>query len=329
MTQSDSEIPQGVIKADYLNPTPEAPACHASTIVETESGSLAAAWFAGTQEGYPDVCIWFTRCEDGRWTTPAIVADGVQADGIRYPCWNPVLFQLSNGPLMLFYKVGPDCAYWWGELKTSADNGHNWSDAHRLPHGILGPIKNKPIELANGEILCPSSDEIDGWSVHMERTSDMGRTWRSTERLTDPANFWAIQPSLLRHGSGRLQAIGRTNGPKKLYSIFSDDKGETWTAPSLLDVPNPNAGTDAVTLSNGVHLLVYNNTPDSRTPLNIALSEDGLAWRPVLTLEDNPGEYSYPAVIQTSDGFVHVTYSWRRKMIKHVVLDTERLLRVH
>ena len=92
-------------------------------------------------------------------------------------------------------------------------------------------------------------------------------------------------------------------------------------------IPNPNAGTDAVTLEDGRHLLVYNHThrgidfPSGRNMLNVAISDDGRSWRPLMTLERAEGEYSYPAVIQSSDGLVHITYTYRRESIKHVVVD--------
>ena len=88
--------------------------CHASTIVETSDGELVAAWFAGTRERDPDVGIWVSRKTGERWTEPVEVVNGVQSMNLRYPCWNPVLFQPSNGPLMLFYKVGPNPREWWG-----------------------------------------------------------------------------------------------------------------------------------------------------------------------------------------------------------------------
>jgi predicted neuraminidase len=86
-------------------------------------------------------------------------------------------------------------------------------------------------------------------------------------------------------------------------------------------LPNPNSGIDGVTLSDGRHLLVYNHTKGGRTPLNIAVSKDGKNWRPAVTLETEPGEYSYPAVIQAADGKVHVTYTWKRRRVRHVVVD--------
>ena len=132
-----------VLSATVINPGAPYPECHASTIVELAPGRLAAAWFGGTKERNPDVGIWVTRQLEGKWTEPIEVANGVQhlkADGtpLRHPCWNPVLFQVPNGQLLLFYKCGPDPKTWWGMLTESADNGETWDNPHRLPEGILG-----------------------------------------------------------------------------------------------------------------------------------------------------------------------------------------------
>ena len=163
--------------------------CHASTIAETKRG-LIAAWFGGSREGASDVGIWLSRQTDNKWSAPEEIATGDDGSGNRLPCWNPVLFQFRHGPLLLFYKVGPSPSKWWGMVKESADGGVSWSAARRLPDGILGPIKNKPIQLADGTLLCPSSAENDGWSVHIERSEDNGRTWteiQAVERWPRPS----------------------------------------------------------------------------------------------------------------------------------------------
>ena len=322
-----------IVNSEFIFETAPFPSCHASTVAETKSG-LVAAWFGGTAERNPDVCIYVARQQNGRWTAPVNVADGVGFGPHRLPTWNPVLFQAKNGPLLLFYKVGPSPATWWGMMIASVDDGKTWSKPQRLPEGILGPIKNKPVQLPNGDILCGSSTEGDGgWRVHFERTKDFGKTWTATAPVNDGKEIGAIQPSILFHPHGRLQAIGRTRNDK-MFQIWSDDNGLTWGKMTLMDLPNPNSGTDAVTLRDGRQLLVYNhNTRDGsknkgRSPLNVAVSNDGIDWLAALVLEDDlnaPNGFAYPAVIQTSDGLVHITYTWERKRIKHVVIDPAKL----
>jgi predicted neuraminidase len=325
--QTSSTALPPVLATQFIFESAPFASAHASTIVETR-GELVAAWFGGSREGANDVGIWVSRQQaDGRWTAPQEVANGVQPDGTRYPTWNPVLFEVTQGSLTLFYKVGPTPRTWWGMLRTSADAGRTWNDARRLPDGILGPIKNKPVRLDDGTVIAASSTESDEtpstWRVHFEVTRDGGATWSIVRPEPGPA-IDAIQPSILLHRNGTLQAVGRTRSGS-VFETRSRDRGQSWTPVSLLDLPNPSAGTDALTLRDGRHLLVYNHTLKGRTPLNIALSGDGSTWKNVLTLESEPGEYSYPAVIQTSDGRLHVTYTWKRQRIRHAVIDPTRL----
>ena len=317
-----------ILKTEYIYDTGPYPQIHATTITETPTG-LVSAWFGGTAERNADVCIWVSRLVDGKWTESVETANGVQTDGTRHPTWNPVLFQPKNAPLMLFYKVGPSPSTWWGELKTSEDGGKTWSAAQKLPKGIFGPIKNKPVQLPNGDILCPTSNETDtkpsAWAIYFERTTDLGKTWTRTELLHNGITVGAIQPSILFLGGDKLQSVGRSK-QGKVFHITSDDAGKTWGEISLTQLPNPNSGTDAVTLADGRHLLIYNHTSKGRSPLNLAVSKDGKTWEAALVFEDEPKkEFSYPAIIQTKDGLVHITYTWQRKKVKHIVLDPAKL----
>lgn len=302
--------------------------CHASTIVETAPGELLLAFFGGTHEGHKDVRIWLAGFGNGRWSDPEVIADGVVSDSLQYPTWNPVLFRSREGRLFLFYKVGPSPREWWGMVKTSDDQGKTWSAAERLPGNLLGPVKNKPVQLTDGTILSPSSAETaETWRVHIEKSTDGGLSWQFIP--VDPSStFKAIQPSILLHGGNRLQILCRSN-QDRILEAWSHDGGDSWSPLTPTDLPNPNSGTDAITLQNGSHLLVYN--PDisgaewfnGRGRLRVALSADGKEWKDILVLEDDRDkEYSYPAVIQTTDGKVHITYTYDRKNIKHVVLNT-------
>jgi predicted neuraminidase len=301
---------------------------HASTIAES-AGGLVAAWFGGSFEGAEDVGIWLARFAGSRWSQPIEVATGAQGDGKRFPCWNPVLFQKPNGALLLFYKVGASPREWWGMVMSSTDGGRTWSKPVRLPDGTLGPIKNKPVQLRDGTIVSPSSTESRDtpprWRVHFERSTDGGRTWtRVVPAPRSGGEINAIQPTILARGDS-LEALVRTQA-SRVYATWSADGGKTWSPLAETGLVNPNAGIDGVTLRDGRALLVYNNSPRARTPLTVAVSPNGKDWTPAIVLESEPGEYSYPAVIQSRDGMVHITYTWKRLRIKHVVVDP-RLLR--
>jgi alpha-L-rhamnosidase len=346
---------KAILSDEFLYEQAPFPECHGATIAETPKGDLVAAFFGGTKERNPDCVIWVCRKPKGShaWTAPVEVAGGYvshsdsrtgsktwTSDGStlqpgQKACWNPVLFQLPKGELMLFYKVGAKVSEWTGHLIRSKNGGKTWSKPEQLPDGFLGPVKNKP-EYINGRIICPSSTEgSGGWRIHFELSDDKGKTWRKVGPIPakealltqDQKSYpiYAIQPSILKHADGRLQALARTrNG--YIATTWSSDNGDTWSTVTLTPTPNNNSGIDAVTLEDGRHLLVYNNfrtlpgTPKGpRTPLNVALSADGVNWEETLVLEDSPiSQYSYPSVIQGKDGAIHIVYTWRRQRVKYV-----------
>jgi predicted neuraminidase len=310
---------QKIQTAGFIYESAPFPSCHASTLVETPQG-IAAAWFGGTHEKHPDVAIWLSFYQNGSWSKPMEVANGIQGNGKRYPTWNPVLYQMPGKELILFYKVGPAPDEWWGALKRSKDGGKSWSAEELLPKDIYGPIKNKPELLADGTLICPSSSEDHDWRLHMEFTKDAGKTWTRTDALNDGVTTSAIQPSILKLPGGKLQLVCRSENDFVLQSI-SADQGKTWTPLTPSALLNPNSGIDAVTLQDGRHIIVYNHTKKGRSPLNLAISSDGQNWEDIAILEnESGGEFSYPAVIQAKDGKIHITYTWKRKKIKHVVM---------
>ncbi len=324
-----------VVSREFVYEKAPFPSAHASTIVSTADG-LVAAWFGGTAERNPDVGIWVARRGPSGWSVPVEVATGRQPGGTRYPTWNPVLAQPPGAPLVLFYKVGPSPSEWWGMALASDDNGRTWTGPVTLPPGILGPIRAKPVLLDERTLLAGSSTEDSGWVVHMERLALPPKTagtgaaawlawlsspasWSTTGPLNDPKTFGAIQPTILQHSPTRLQILCRTR-QKVIAIAWSDDAGKTWSPMRGTSLPNPSAGIDSVRLPDGRFLLVYNPSPSDRHVLGISESRDGISWSAPATIEEGPGEYSYPAMIVAPDGRVHLTYTWRRERIRHVVL---------
>ncbi|MCX2481459.1 exo-alpha-sialidase [Pedobacter sp. MC2016-15] len=327
LSVSYAQSPWIKLKEELVFNNPPFKQCHASTMVEIAPGKVLLSCFGGSAEGKKDVDIWLSSIDDQGISSPQDVANGIVSDTLRFPAWNPVLFKSNTGKLFLFYKVGPNPREWWGMLKTSDNDGQSWSPASRLPEGILGPIKNKPVQLADGTILSPSSVEVNEnrWTAHMEKSADDGKTWKLIP--VDPdSKFDVIQPSVLFYGKNKLQILCRSK-QGSVVQAWSADGGNTWGKLSKTSLLNPNSGTDAVTLKDGTQLIVYN--PDvpgkdwfnGRGKLRVASSKDGKTWKDVVVLENGTKEeFSYPAIIQTRDGLVHITYTYDRKNVKHIVL---------
>jgi predicted neuraminidase len=235
-----------------------------------------------------------------------------------------VLFQPRAGPLELFYKAGPDPRRWWGLHRISRDGGEHWGPAERLPAEIIGPTRNPPVEPADDVILSPSSSEQDGWKLFIERSVDRGAHWQRIGPLPGADDFGAIQPALLVWPGGHVQLLARS-AQGTIVESESGDAGLSWSRLKPTTLPNPNSGIAAIMLRDGRALLVYNPSRWRRSPLAVAISEDGEHWRKVLTLETGWSEFSYPSVIQSRDGLVHVVYTWKRERIRHVVIDPARV----
>ena len=292
--------------------------CHASTLVEAAKGDLLAAWFGGSAEGNPDVAIWMSRHIRKEWSRPWRVAS---EPGVA--TYNPVLFRTADKLLWLSYKFGSNPTNWSGAYLNSSDEGLTWSKPVHLPAGLYGPIKNKPLILSNGTVVAGTSVEsYHSWSCWVERSTDNGHTWSRHGPIIVPGfEYGIIQPTIVPISGHRLRMFVRaTEQIGRICYADSNDDGISWTSAQLTSLPNPNSGIDAVRLSDGRLLLVYNHAQSGRTPLNVAVSQDdGDTWKQFLTLESGPGEYSYPSVIQTSDGKIHVAYTYLRQRIKHVM----------
>jgi len=332
-----------------FGPSRNYPSCHASTLVELSDGQLLAAWFAGTHEGHPDVAVWLSSFDGERWSEPRRVAH--EAD---VPLWNPVLFLDSMDTVWLFYKVGPSIPAWTAVYIKSRDGGRSWSAPRLLPAGLLGPAKNKPITLSNGDILCGTSSETwRAWACWVEISRDGGQTWSKHGPIVLPGHgegnstlgsaswdaerakivvpqdyYGVIQPAIWEYAPGRLKMLMRaTLVVGTVCSASSDDYGRSWSIASPTTVPNPNSGLDAVRLMDSRIVMACNPTEKGRTPLSLLLSEDnGQTWPWQMDLETDRGEYSYPSIIQAQDGRLHLVYTYQRTHIRHATLEPDDLL---
>ena len=307
---------------------------HASTLVELKDGSLLAAWFGGSDEGARDVAIWGARRSDGRWQKAFVLA--------REPniaTYNPVLFHSADGVLWLYYKFGPNPAEWSAARRFSRDEGNTWSDVEYLPAGLLGPIRAKPLVMADGTIVAGSSVEsYRTWAAWIERSTDGGKSWTKYGPIPGPGPVHGISNDEGRHGiiqptivaldnEGRhLRLFARaTKDIGHICSADSMDGGVTWGPASATELPNPNSGIDAVRLADGRFVMIYNDSSLLRTPLVLAVSKDAVHFQKFLTIENAPGEFSYPALIQARSGALLMTYTWDRKRIRFVQVGLDQV----
>lgn len=299
--------------------------CHASTLAETKDQKLIAAWFGGTKEKANDVKIYSSTFDGKKWDSCQVVVDG---NGV--PCWNPVLYAYEDGEILLFYKIGSSPKSWKGFLKRSFDNGLTWSETEKLPSKVIGPVRAKPIFVPNVGLICGSSKEFpfpianECW---IEVTEDKGYHWKSFGPLKNN-DFYdgIIQPALFFNLNKELCILCRPTGSiKNLFFSFSPDFGQTWSNPIQTKISNPGSAIDILMNVDGSLLMVHNPSKKKRKELCISKSIDGgINWEKVLILEKEPsdekGEFSYPAIIQSADGNIHITYTWKRKFIKHVII---------
>jgi predicted neuraminidase len=311
------------------------PSAHAATLVETRGG-LLAAWFAGTHEGHPDVAIWGAHLTARGWSRPTCL---VAVPGVAL--WNPVLFREAGGEIWLFYKIGATIPGWSGALIRSHDEGFTWSPPRLLPAGLLGPAKNRPVQFHDGAILCPTSAETwNSWTVWVELSRDGGQSWQRCGPITAPVDEaftptqetflpqdfpGVIQPAIWEYAPGQLRMLLRAT--KRVGAVClaeSHDGGQTWSPARKLPVPNPNSGLDAIRLADGRIALVCNPVAAGRTPLSLLISEDNgetFPWR--VDLETREGEYSYPSIIQSRAGALHVVATYQRRWIEHYQIQAE------
>lgn len=326
-----------VLDSTFLRGPKDKPMSHAANIFELSNGDIIVVWYAGVYETSPDEVILMSRFNrsSSTWEEPRIIVDTPgMADG------NPVIFEY-NGRAYLFYvtiegggleeEIGRDypnaikknimrggwdtCSI---KYKISEDFGRNFGEEKIFRKEWGWMVRNKLLRLSNGEIIFPMYDEVN-WKAIFGISKDMER-WDFTGFITTPMG--CIQPSVLELDKGHLVCFLRTRD-NFIYKSESFDYGRTWALPVITSLKNPNSGIDAIRLNDGRLLIVFNDSFDKRTPLNIGISLDnGYNWE-IFNLEVEDGEYSYPSVIQGSDNLIHLVYTYRREAIKYVVLEID------
>lgn len=295
---------------------------HASNIVELRNGDYLASWFGGSAEGKPDVAIWYSRHHAGKWSIPAVL--------VREPtvaCYNPVAFYTKDGRLWVYYKFGPSPQQWSAGRLWSKDDGATWSAIEHLPAGLYGPIRAKPLLLADGTVISGTSVEsYRSWACWIERSTDNGQTWRRIGPITVPGKNGIIQPSVIQLGASHLRLYARsTQEIGRICIADSFDNGLTWSDAKPLELPNPDSGIDLVRLADGRIVLAFNNTTSRRTPLNLAISRDGEHFRIFKTLEDSPGEFSYPSLVPSRSGDLLLSYTYNRRRIRFQQISSDEI----
>lgn len=293
--------------------------CHAPTVVDTPQGLLMAC-FAGPAEGHKNAGIWGATFS-GEWCDQKQIVDSMQDNGQRVPLWNPVLFT-DNSEIRLYYRIGTSPTDWQCAYVSTSD-ANTWSSSEPLSSALTGPVRNKPLKLESGNIIVPTSTEIDDWSIHFELLEEGTDSWKI---INVPGNgIRAIQPVIVQHENNTLQALCRTRN-SYIAQTWSVDGGLTWSQLELTDLINPNAAIDAITCDGLGYLLVYNDCQFGRYKLVIAASSDGHSWEVKVVLEESMGEYSYPSLAFSENGSLHILYTFNRKNIKHVEISDQEVL---
>jgi predicted neuraminidase len=324
-----------VHREELVDPHFVAPSVHVSSLCELPGGGLAAAWYGGTREGARDVAIYLATCEPGAdtWSAPQplVTRESAARETFRYvkKVGNPLLFAGTNGQVCLLY-VSIAVGGWSGSslnLKQSFDSGRTWSWSRRLGlspcFNVSELVKNGPTRLADGGWVVPIYHELLGkfpellW-LHADAAGVTAVKSRPFGGQT------AFQPALVALDAEQALLLCRTAGSlRETYLARTDTTARHWTPPQPTGLPNPDSGLDALRLSDGRLLLAFNDTPAGREVLRLAWStDDGRNWTRAATLADDPGaEFSYPFLLQTRDGLVHVSYTWKRRGIKHVTFN--------
>jgi len=211
----------------------------------------------------------------------------------------------------------------------SADGGRTWTGSSKM---ILSPffnltenVKNKGLLFDDGSFAIPVYHEFfRKFSQLVRLTPGNGHIKYEIRKITTKGD--AIQPSILHDEGGAMTAFFRNMGDKKenyILKAFSNDMGQTWSEITATSLPNPNSGFDMVKLDDGRYLAVINYSFHDRSDLTMLISEDkGITWEKMKVIENSPGkDYSYPSIMRSNSGLYHISYTYEKRRIKHIVFN--------
>jgi predicted neuraminidase len=326
------------IAEEFIAPSLKGKVAHASSICELSDGRLAAVWYAGSREGAKDVAIYFAMRGSGErmsWTKPRVIVnrDSATKELQRFvkKVGNSIIFADSEDRIWLIY-VTISVGGWSGSslnVKISDDGGMTWTQSQRLTlspfFNVSELVRNNPLPMKDGGFGIPIYHECLGKFPEMlwirVGNADQRITFKKT-RMVGGRMF--IQPSVVVYDSHSATAFYRNCSDDRVVGMaFTSDIGARWSKPRKLGLPNSDSALNALLLSEGQLLLAFNDSKRTRDNLSLAVSPDGGAnWMRIAEIENNPGEeFSYPYMIRSSDGRIHLVYTWRRKRIKQVVFN--------
>lgn len=229
------------------------------------------------------------------------------------------------------FKDLPDLQAGWAEYAPRYDNMiiSASEDLTKTSTGWMTRIK--PLILESGKILLPLYS--DGFNLSLLAVSeDNGQSWLPSLPIVGRG---PIQPALAQRRNGDIVALMRDSGdaPTRVQRSISKDEGFSWTASRKTDLPNT-ASVELLVLESGHWAFLGNDIDDGRYRMALYISEDeGENWKWKVYLEDHKkgeGGFSYPSLIQTEDGLLHLTYSYHldgdKKSIKYIALDPARII---
>eukprot|EP00823_Brevimastigomonas_motovehiculus_P004512 TRINITY_DN298_c0_g1_i1.p1 TRINITY_DN298_c0_g1~~TRINITY_DN298_c0_g1_i1.p1 ORF type:complete len:365 (-),score=57.18 TRINITY_DN298_c0_g1_i1:136-1230(-) len=294
---------------------------HACSIQQLMDGTVVAVFHGGSGEDKIDSTVYTTRrdAKTGQWSEVKVAAKTPNVCDA-----NPSLYRNPKDELYVAFHVDGSltdpgsCSTkrWHGRYSWSKDGGLTWGDVQNpsgkdLPSGYLGGIKNKCIDVSNGDVLCPSSTEgileiVPYYRSHIEITNRNFSVWSKSNDILFPECIFGgvIQPTLFETQPGHILALMRSSC-KIIAKSYSTNYGRTFSTPIVPSgLPNPGAGIDGVKMENQADLglmLMFNNGTSGRNSLTLAHSVDsGETWEHIIDLEpyNAQGSYAYPAVIQ-------------------------------